>query len=113
LAHEVKSLARKASEAAHDLSQGIERISTATGDSAAVIDKISKAIGSIDSASAANRRFFKDRAGMAAARTMHSFNVQRYERDMGNGVIVPLKEIDAPIAINGRHWGGLRLAFKT
>ncbi|MGJ5175711.1 methyl-accepting chemotaxis protein [Bradyrhizobium oligotrophicum] len=60
-----------------------------------------------------NRRFYKDRAGMAAARTLHGHLVQRYERDMGGGVSVPLKEIDVPITIKDRHWGGLRLALKT
>ncbi|WP_257166210.1 methyl-accepting chemotaxis protein [Bradyrhizobium sp. SRS-191] len=60
-----------------------------------------------------NRRFYKDRAGMAASRTLHGHQAQRYERDMGGGVTVPLKEIDVPIRIEGRHWGGLRLAFKV
>ncbi|MGJ4950883.1 methyl-accepting chemotaxis protein [Bradyrhizobium sp. HKCCYLS20291] len=59
-----------------------------------------------------NRRFYKDRAGMAAARTLHGHLAQRYERDMGGGVTVPLKEIDVPIRIRDRHWGGLRLAFR-
>ncbi|NPU13294.1 methyl-accepting chemotaxis protein [Bradyrhizobium sp. 83002] len=59
-----------------------------------------------------NRRFYKDRAGMAAARTLHGHLAQRYERDMGGGVTMLVKEIDVPIRINERHWGGLRLAFK-
>jgi methyl-accepting chemotaxis protein len=31
---------------------------------------------------------------------------------MGGGQFVLLKEAAAPIAVNGRHWGGLRLAYK-
>jgi methyl-accepting chemotaxis protein len=30
---------------------------------------------------------------------------------MGGGKFVILKEAAAPIVVNGRHWGGLRLAF--
>jgi methyl-accepting chemotaxis protein len=60
-----------------------------------------------------NRRFYKDRAGMTAARTTREFVMQTYDRNMGGGVIVTLKEIDVPIRVKGRHWGGLRLAFKA
>jgi methyl-accepting chemotaxis protein len=31
---------------------------------------------------------------------------------MGAGQFVLLKEAAAPIVVNGRHWGGLRLAYK-
>jgi methyl-accepting chemotaxis protein len=31
---------------------------------------------------------------------------------MGSGQFVLLKEAAAPIVVNGRHWGGLRLAYK-
>ena len=31
---------------------------------------------------------------------------------MGNGEFVLMKEASAPIVVNGRHWGGLRLAFQ-
>ncbi|MGJ4892135.1 methyl-accepting chemotaxis protein [Bradyrhizobium sp. HKCCYLRH3099] len=64
-------------------------------------------------ANSRNRRFYKDRAGMAAARTLRGHLAQRYERDMGGGVTMIVKEIDVPIRIRDRHWGGLRLAFKT
>jgi methyl-accepting chemotaxis protein len=30
---------------------------------------------------------------------------------MGNGVIVMMKEIDAPLRVLGKHWGGLRMAY--
>lgn len=66
-----------------------------------------------NAANARNRRFFKDRAGMVAARTTRDFLMQTYDRNMGGGVVVTLKEIDVPIRIRGKHWGGLRLAFKA
>ena len=59
-----------------------------------------------------NRRIFDDRAGLLAARNIQPHLIQAYPRDMGGGVIVVLKEFDAPIIVEGRHWGGLRLAVK-
>ncbi|TWB51066.1 methyl-accepting chemotaxis protein [Nitrospirillum viridazoti] len=59
-----------------------------------------------------NRRLFNDRAGLAAGRNTGDFLVQSYSRDMGGGVIVRLKEVDAPIRVRGRIWGNVRVAFK-
>ena len=59
-----------------------------------------------------NRRIFNDRTGLASARNQRPFLLQTYRRDMGGGSFVVMKEAAAPIAVNGRHWGGLRLAFK-
>jgi len=58
------------------------------------------------------RRIFNDRTGLASARNDKPFLLQTYRRDMGGGKFVILKEASAPIRVNGRHWGGLRLAFK-
>ncbi len=57
------------------------------------------------------RRIFNDRTGLASARNTRPFLLQTYRRDMGGGRYVLLKEAAAPITVNGRHWGGLRLAF--
>lgn len=57
------------------------------------------------------RRIFNDRTGLASARNTRPFLLQTYRRDMGGGRFVILKEAAAPIVVNGRHWGGLRLAF--
>ncbi|MFG6461860.1 methyl-accepting chemotaxis protein [Roseateles sp. DXS20W] len=57
------------------------------------------------------RRIFNDRTGLASARNTRPFLLQTYRRDMGGGRFVVLKEATAPIVVNGRHWGGLRLAF--
>lgn len=66
-----------------------------------------------NAANSRNRRFFKDRAGMTAARSRREHLMQSYERNMGGGTVVQLKEIDVPIEPNGKHWGGLRLAFRA
>ena len=58
------------------------------------------------------RRIFNDRTGLASARNQRPFLLQTYRRDMGGGKFVLLKEASAPILVGGRHWGGLRLAFK-
>lgn len=57
------------------------------------------------------RRIFSDRTGLASARNERPFLLQTYRRDMGGGRFVLLKEASAPIHVQGRHWGGLRLAF--
>jgi methyl-accepting chemotaxis protein len=59
-----------------------------------------------------NRRIFDDRAGLSAARNTRPFLVQSYARDMGNGQVVMMKEVDAPISVFGRHWGGMRMAYR-
>ncbi len=64
-----------------------------------------------DSANSRYRRIFNDRTGLASARNQRPFLLQTYRRDMGGGKFVLLKEAAAPITVNGKHWGGLRLAF--
>jgi len=61
---------------------------------------------------ARNRRIFDDRAGIAAARSVRPFLVQSYLRDMGGGVTEMVREVDAPLRIDGRHWGGVRMAYR-
>jgi methyl-accepting chemotaxis protein len=58
------------------------------------------------------RRIFNDRTGLASARNRKPFLLQTYRRDMGGGQFIVMKEAAAPIVVNGRHWGGVRLAFK-
>ena len=59
-----------------------------------------------------NRRIFNDRTGLRSARNAKPFLLQTYRRDMGGGQFVLMKEAAAPITVGGRHWGGLRLAFR-
>lgn len=58
-----------------------------------------------------NRRVFNDRVGLKAGQNTSAFLLQVYRRDMGNGEFVLMKDLSAPIWVNGRHWGGLRLAY--
>ncbi len=58
-----------------------------------------------------NRRFFKDRVGLGAGKNEKAFLLQTYSRDMGGGRFVPMIDVSAPIAVQGRRWGGLRLAY--
>ena len=58
-----------------------------------------------------NRRVFNDRTGLAAGRNERRFLLQTYRRDMGGGQRVLMKDLSAPITVQGRHWGGLRLAY--
>jgi methyl-accepting chemotaxis protein len=63
-----------------------------------------------NTANSRNRRIFDDRAGLASARNVRPYLIQVYPRDMG-GVTVLVREIDAPIRVFGKHWGGFRTAY--
>ena len=65
-----------------------------------------------NTANCRNRRIFDDRAGLSAARNVRPYLIQSYPRDMGNGVVIMMREIDAPIRVFGKHWGGFRTAYK-
>ena len=65
-----------------------------------------------NTANSRNRRIFDDRAGLAAARNVRPYLIQSYPRDMGNGNIIMMREIDVPIRVLGRHWGALRTSYK-
>ena len=64
-----------------------------------------------NAANSRNRRIFNDRTGLAAGRNERRFLLQTYRRDMGGGQRVLMKDLSAPITVQGRHWGGLRLAY--
>ncbi|MGY3450085.1 methyl-accepting chemotaxis protein [Bradyrhizobium sp. USDA 4353] len=65
-----------------------------------------------NTANCRNRRIFNDPAGLAAGRNQRPYLIQSYARDMGNGNTVMMREIDVPIRVRGRHWGGFRTAYK-
>jgi methyl-accepting chemotaxis protein len=65
-----------------------------------------------NTANARNRRIFNDPAGLAAGRNTRSYLIQSYARDMGGGKTVMMREIDVPVRVRGRHWGGFRTAYK-
>ena len=60
-----------------------------------------------------NRRIYDDRVGLKAGQSTKPFLLQVYRRDMGGGVFKVMKDLSAPIMVNGRHWGGLRLAYEV
>ena len=66
-----------------------------------------------NAANCRNRRIFDDRVGLKAGQNQRSFLVQVYLRDMGGGTFCLMKDLSSPIYVNGRHWGGLRLAFRV
>jgi methyl-accepting chemotaxis protein len=65
-----------------------------------------------NTANSRNRRIFNDPAGLAAGRNQRAYLIQSYARDMGNGNMVMMREIDVPIRVKGRHWGGFRTAYR-
>jgi methyl-accepting chemotaxis protein len=65
-----------------------------------------------NTANSRNRRIFDDPAGLAAGRNQRAYLIQSYARDMGNGNTVLMREIDVPVRVKGRHWGGFRTAYR-
>jgi methyl-accepting chemotaxis protein len=65
-----------------------------------------------NTANSRNRRIFNDTAGLAAGRNLRPYLIQSYARDMGNGNTIMMREIDVPVRVNDRHWGGFRTAYK-
>ncbi|MCR6630851.1 MAG: hypothetical protein NVV74_12835 [Magnetospirillum sp.] len=65
-----------------------------------------------NNANCRNRRIFNDRTGLNAGRNTAPFLLQTYRRDMGGGQYVMMKDVSAPIVVQGRHWGGLRIGYR-
>ena len=65
-----------------------------------------------NAANCRNRRLFDDRVGLAAGRNTKPFLLQTYRRDMGGGQFAPMKDVSAPVFVQGRHWGGVRIGYK-
>ncbi|MEA1923221.1 MAG: methyl-accepting chemotaxis protein [Pseudomonadota bacterium] len=66
-----------------------------------------------NAANCRNKRMFDDRVGLASGRNTEDFLLQAYRRDMGGGKFAMMKDISAPITVQGRHWGALRAAYKN
>lgn len=60
-----------------------------------------------------NRRVFADRTGLAAACSQAPFLLQTYRRDMGGGSFALMKDVSAPVRVQGRHWGAVRIAYRV
>ena len=65
-----------------------------------------------NAANCRNRRFFKDRVGLSVGANRKPYLVQCYQRDMGGGRFMPMVDASAPVVVKGRHWGGMRLAYR-
>ena len=64
-----------------------------------------------NNANSRNRRIFDDRTGITAARSTRPATVQVYRREVGDRIIM-VREVDAPIRVQGRHWGACRTAYR-
>lgn len=65
-----------------------------------------------NTANCRNRRIFDDRVGLKSGNNTEPFLLQVYRRDMGGGSFTMMKDLSAPIILDGKLWGGLRLAYK-
>ena len=65
-----------------------------------------------NTANSRNKRIFDHRAGLIAARSSRPFVIQSFARDMGGGRTVMTREVDVPIRVFGRQWGGFRTGYQ-
>ena len=63
----------------------------------------------IDLAKCRHKRIFNDPVGIKLAKNQKPSLFQTYVRDTGE----ILNDLSMPILINGRHWGAVRIGFKT
>ncbi len=66
-----------------------------------------------NAANCRNRRIFNDRTGLSAGRNRDRYLLQTYRRDMGGGRYALMKDVSAPIFINGKHFGGVRIGYSA
>ncbi|MEY8099077.1 methyl-accepting chemotaxis protein [Falsihalocynthiibacter sp. S25ZX9] len=64
-----------------------------------------------NTANCRNRRIFDDRVGLKSGNNNEPFLLQVYRRDMGGGEFTMMKDLSAPIIVQGRLWGGIRIAY--
>lgn len=53
------------------------------------------------------KRIFNDRTGLAAARNVQDYLLQKYYRDTGE----TMYDLSVPIFINDQHWGAIRFGY--
>ena len=63
----------------------------------------------IDLAKCRHKRIFNDPVGLKLAKNQKTSLFQTYVRDTGE----ILNDLSMPVTINGRHWGAVRIGFKT
>jgi methyl-accepting chemotaxis protein len=60
-----------------------------------------------------NRRKFDDKTAKAVLSNTQPFLLQTYRRDLGGGKFTLMKDASAPISVQGRRWGGLRVCYRA
>jgi methyl-accepting chemotaxis protein len=55
------------------------------------------------------KRIFNDKTGLAAAKSVAPFLIQRYQRDTGETMV----DLSVPVYVRGMHWGAVRLGFRA
>ena len=63
----------------------------------------------VDLSKCRHKRIFNDPVGLKLAKNQKSSLFQTYVRDTGE----VLNDLSMPITINGRHWGAVRIGFKS
>ena len=58
-----------------------------------------------------NRRVYPDKTASAVSSSEAPFLLQTYRRDMGGGRFALMKDASAPIRVQGKLWGGLRVCY--
>jgi len=66
-----------------------------------------------NAANGRNRRIYKDKTAAAVSKSTKPFLLQTYRRDMGGGVFALMKDASAPLRVEGRLWGGLRVCYRA
>ncbi len=66
-----------------------------------------------NAANCRNRRLLNDPVGLAAGRNLERFIFQTYIREVGLNNMLVLKDLAMPIHIKGRHWGAIRITYKS
>jgi methyl-accepting chemotaxis protein len=61
----------------------------------------------VDVAQNRTKRIFNDRTGLAAARNVRDYLLQKYYRDTGE----TMYDLSVPIFINDQHWGSIRFGY--
>ncbi len=65
-----------------------------------------------NAAHARNRRIADSRVGLSAGRSIRPFLIQLSRHEHEDGRAEFLSEINAPLRVRGRHWGGVRMAYR-
>ena len=65
-----------------------------------------------NAANGRNRRRYTDKTAQAVVASTAPYLLQTYRRDMGGGKFALMKDASAPIRVNGRLWGGLRVCYR-